>query len=114
MPSGELNLSEYRGMWLFAMFDLPVQSKEDRHQYTVFRKELRKLGFSMMQFSVHARYFPTEEASASYRKRVRAALPPDGQVRLLVITDKQFGKMEVFMGKKRTSAEEKPEQMLLL
>ncbi len=108
-----LELSEYRGVWLFAMFDLPVVSKEDRRRYTQFRTLLLKLGFEMMQYSVYARYFPSEEASQVHKKRIKKGLPPAGQVRLVTITDKQFGKMDVFLGKKAASTEEPPDQLLL-
>ncbi len=108
-----LELSEYRGVWLFAMFDLPVVSKEDRRRYTQFRTLLLKLGFEMMQYSVYARYFPSEEASQVHKKRIKKGLPPAGQVRLVTITDKQFGKMDIFLGKKAASTEEPPDQMML-
>jgi len=113
MPSGQYELSEYRGMWLFALFDLPVVTKEDRRRYTVFRNELIKQGFNMLQFSVYARYCPSEEASEIHRKRVRAALPPAGCVRLLGVTDRQFAKMESYVGKKAAPAEKPPDQMML-
>lgn len=113
MVQGPLELSEYRGVWLFAMFDLPVTTAEARKDYSRFRKILLTEGFTMLQFSVYARYFADEEASRGHRKRVRAALPPHGQVRLLAVTDKQFAKMEVFNGRKRDDAEEPPPQMML-
>ncbi len=108
-----LELSEYRGVWLFTMFDLPVVSDEDRRRYTKFRNELLKEGFSMMQFSVYARYYPDEESSQAHRARIRKAIPPGGHVRLLAVTDRQFGKMEVFYGKKQQPTEEPPPQLLL-
>jgi len=114
MPAGKLELSEYRGMWLFAMFDLPVVAPEDRKRYTQFRNALLKLGFTMQQYSVYARYCASEDACKIMRKRVRSVLPPAGAVRLLAVTDKQFGKMECYYGKKRQPTEEPPEQMLLL
>ena len=107
------NLSEYRGMWLFAMFDLPVDTTESRKQYTQFRNVLLKQGFQMMQFSVYARYCASEESSDVHRKNVRKALPPRGQVRLLAVTDRQYGKMEVFYGKRAAKVEEPPPQLLL-
>lgn len=91
-------VSEYRAVWLFAMFDLPVDDKDARRQYTQFRKALLKHGFSMLQYSVYARYFASEESSGAYRKCVQAVVPPDGQVRLMTVTDRQFGKMDVFLG----------------
>lgn len=100
-------------MWLLAMFDLPVDTPDARRYYAQFRKALLKNGFLMLQYSVYARYFASEEASAAYRQRVRQLLPPEGQVRLLAITDRQFGKMEVFYGKTQQEPEKPLKQMLL-
>ena len=98
---------------MFAMFDLPVDSKEARKRYSRFRKALLAEGFSMLQFSVYARYFPSEELAQPYRKRIRENLPPEGQVRLLQVTERQFGRQEVFWGRKKAATEEGPEQFLL-
>jgi len=114
MVKGPLETSEFRGVWLFAMFDLPVTTDEARKEYARFRKALLTEGFAMLQFSVYARYFGDEEASREHRKRLRAVLPPEGQVRLLTVTDKQFSKMEVFNGRRREETEEPPPQMMLL
>jgi CRISPR-associated protein Cas2 len=107
------NLSKYHAMWLFVIFDLPVTTAQHRRNYTRFRKGLLKEGFSMLQYSVYAQYFPSEEASVAYRRRVRVMLPPAGEVRLVSLTDRQFEKMEVFMAKTRVKTEGPPEQLLL-
>ena len=95
------------------MFDLPVDTKAARRQYTRFRKLLLKQGFAMLQYSVYARYCASEESASAYRARVREALPPEGQVRVLAVTDRQFGKMEVYFGKKRKAVEDPPAQLML-
>lgn len=100
-------------MWLVAMFDLPAESNENRRDYTRFRKALLKDGFMMLQFSVYARYLPSEEAAEAHRRTVRAVIPPLGQVRLIAITDHQFGRMEVFYGRKPKPVEEPPPQIML-
>ena len=110
-PTHPPELSEYRGMWLFVLFDLPVKEPEERKEYALFRKHLLKLGFTRIQYSVYARYFASEEGSEIHRKKVKAALPPDGFVRLLSITDRQFGKMEAFIGKKPAETEVPPAQL---
>jgi len=101
-------------MWLVAMFDLPVEDAKARRDYARFRKKLLAEGFSMLQLSVYARWCPSEEASQAYRARLRRAIPPEGEVRLLTVTERQFGKMEVYLGKTRRRPEKKPEQLLLL
>lgn len=107
------DLSEYRAVWLFAMFDLPVTSKEARKEYARFRKHLLEQGFTMLQFSVYARHCPTEDSSDGIRKVLRKFLPPKGQVRLVAVTDRQFAKMEVFFGEKRLASEDPPSQIML-
>lgn len=105
--------SGYRWMWLFAMFDLPVETKELRRAYAQFRKHLLSEGFSMLQYSVYARHCPSEESGEAVRNRVRLSVPSHGQVRLLTVTDRQFGKMEVLYGKNRAPVEEAPQQFML-
>lgn len=100
-------------MWLVAMFDLPVAEPQDRRNYARFRGALLKDGFMMLQFSVYARYVRSEEAAEAHRKVVRMAVPPEGEVRLIAVTDHQFGKMEVYYGRKRR-APERPQPQLLL
>ena len=96
-----------------AMFDLPVMTPEDRRRYTRFRQALLKDGFIMLQFSVYARYCQSEESSTVHRKRVRQALPEQGNVRLLAVTDKQYAKMDCYIGKKKSTTEEPPDQLVL-
>ena len=67
----------------------------------------------MLQFSVYARYTQSEEAAESHRKIVRSAVPPLGQVRIIALTDHQFGKMEVFYGRRPRKPEEPQDQLLL-
>ena len=108
-----MTLSGYRAMWLVAMFDLPVTTRDARRQYTQFRKALLREGFSMLQYSVYARYCVSEETTQRHRRRLRALLPSDGQVRIMSITDRQFEKMEVYFGKNRAPVENVPPQLLL-
>ncbi|NNN21722.1 MAG: CRISPR-associated endonuclease Cas2 [Acidimicrobiales bacterium] len=100
-------------MWLFAMFDLPVDSAEARKSYTRFRKALIKEGFSMLQYSVYARYCSSEELATAHRSQIRMVVPARGQVRFLNVTDHQFGKMEIHYEKSVLPPENKPSQMLL-
>lgn len=109
-----MTLSAYKGMWLVAMFDLPVDTPRLRKVYTRFRKGLLRDGFTMLQYSVYARYCASDEASQVHRKRVKEGLPEEGEVRVVTLTDHQFGKMEVYIGAKRTKTEQAPLQLELL
>lgn len=98
-------------MWLMVMFDLPVLTKEDRRNYREFHDKLENDGFCRIQFSVYGRPCATEENTEVHLGRVRAALPPDGEVRVLKFTDKQWGRMLVFRQMTRERPEEPPAQL---
>ncbi|MFN3684623.1 MAG: CRISPR-associated endonuclease Cas2 [Fimbriimonadaceae bacterium] len=98
-------------MWLLVMFDLPVQTREDRRLYAGFRNKLLASGFLQLQYSVYGKPCSSEENAMAYRAKVRQWIPPRGHVRMLTLTDKQFGRMEVYVGNRRVKAENQPEQL---
>ena len=100
-------------MWLMVMFDLPVVTVEEKRQYTRFRKYLLREGFLQLQFSVYARFSASRENAQKYYRYIQSAVPPGGRVRLLMVTDKQFGDMVSLYGTKFEAVEKKPEQLLL-
>lgn len=111
MPRQEHVLSGYKSMWLITMFDLPVKTKKDRKIYAIFRKKLIENGFSMIQFSVYVRFCASEELAQKHRKTVKKALPEYGHVRIITLTDRQFEKMENYVGKRLISNENAPKQL---
>lgn len=100
-------------MWALVMFDLPVKTKAQRKRATAFRKALLKRGFDMIQFSVYSRPCPSEENAASHILRVEKLLPPKGQVRILLFTDKQYGRMRCYQGEIPLNPERAPSQLEL-
>lgn len=92
--------SEYRIMWLLVLFDLPTETKKDRHAAANFRKSLVQDGFTMFQFSIYIRHCASIENAEVHRRRVKTFLPEYGNVCIICITDKQFGDIELFYGKK--------------
>ena len=100
-------------MWLMVMFDLPTVTKEEKREYSRFRKYLLGEGFMQLQFSVYAKYCASRENAQKYYNHIKYAVPPGGKVRLLMITDKQFGDMVSLYGKNVEDVEKKPEQLLL-
>ena len=106
-------VSGYRCMWVLTLFDLPVDTKKARREYAIFRKKLLKDGFTRMQFSVYARHCASEENALVHLQRVERSVPPDGEVRLITITDKQFERMKIFFGKIRKQPQPPPPQLEL-
>lgn len=101
----------WRTVWVIAMFDLPVDTPRQRRAYARFRKQLLDDGFSMMQYSVYQRHCASVENSTVHMQRMGAQVPAEGEVRFLVITDKQFEKIVVYVGKKRAPQKPSPSQL---
>jgi len=101
----------WQTMWVLALFDLPVDTPENRKQYVRFRKELLNDGFAMMQFSVYQRHCASWENAQVHIQRMGDEVPPKGEVRFLVITDHQFGKILTFRGKTRAPEPPMPTQL---
>lgn len=106
-------LSAYRVMWLFVMFDLPVGSKKQRREATKFRQFLLDLGFEMSQFSVYLRYCASLEQAESLCRRVQEKLPEYGRVSAVTITDKQYEGIRSYQGRNREPGKKKPDQLTL-
>ena len=92
--------SEYRIMWVLVLFDLPTETKKEKKAYSDFRKNLQRDGFTMFQFSIYVRHCASQENAEVHIKRVKSFLPEHGQIGIMFITDKQFGNIELFYGKK--------------
>jgi len=84
-------LSGYRILWVIALFDLPVTTKAERKRATVFRNHLLDLGFEMVQFSVYMKHCAGKEQADVIERKIILTVPTYGNVKLLQITDKQFG-----------------------
>ena len=93
-----LALRDDKFMRVLLMFDIPVKSKKEQKYATKFRNELIKQGFFMMQFSVYMRICKGIVSAKSAVERVRGILPPLGNVRALIITEKQFDNMQILLG----------------
>lgn len=106
-------LNAYRIMWTLVMYDLPTETKKERKVAARFRKELLIDGFSMFQFSMYVRHSSSSENANVHCKRVKNNLPEHGKIGILQITDKQFGAMELFYGKKPVEKPNIPQQLEL-
>lgn len=100
-------------MWVFVLFDLPTETKKERKDASTFRKQLIEKGFMMFQFSIYMRFCQSLENAEMHKKYVKQILPEKGKIGVFSITDKQFGNMEIFHGKKQESATPPPQQLTL-
>lgn len=90
-------MNKYMRMLVF--FDIPVKTKSQRRTATAFRNFLLKDGYFMVQYSVYARVCNGTDSVAKHRARLNNALPDNGSVRLLIITEKQYESIDVLVGK---------------
>jgi CRISPR-associated protein Cas2 len=82
------------------MFDLPAETGKERKAYRIFRKELIKEGFIMLQYSVYMRTCPSRDYANRLTDRIEKKAPHEGHIRLLMITEKQYEDMKIVIGSK--------------
>ena len=88
----------YRYMRMIIFFDLPVETAQNRRDYSHFRKYLVKNGFMMMQESVYCKLLLNQTAVSSVADGIRRHKPPKGLIQMLTVTEKQFAGMECVLG----------------
>ncbi|XP_061168461.1 CRISPR-associated endoribonuclease Cas2-like [Saccostrea echinata] len=93
-------LNSYKIMWLFVSFDLPVVAVEERRAATQFRHFLLEEGFWMHQYSVYTRHCSSKQVSMQLTRRIRRAVPPQGHVSILEVTDLQYSNIVNIWGRK--------------
>jgi CRISPR-associated protein Cas2 len=106
-------LNKYRILWILVLFDLPTETKVERRIASKFRKTIMQDGFVMFQFSIYLRHCSSRENADVHVNRVKKLLPEKGHIGILTITDKQFGDMEIFYGKKGAEKAPIPQQLEL-
>ena len=105
---------EVRILWLFVLFDLPVGTKVERRAATRFRNFLKDDGYMMLQFSVYARVCRGDDATEKHVARVCKNLPTSGSIRALQVTDKQYARMRLLLGKAEKNEKIGATQLVLL
>lgn len=95
----------YNFVRLILFFDLPMTTEQEKKVYTHFRKYLIKNGYLMMQFSVYCKIFPNREAAVNHITVLRKNIPSDGQIRIMLVTEKQYSKIEIIVGGKSKQEE---------
>jgi CRISPR-associated protein Cas2 len=101
-------------MRVIVFFDLPVETTENRRDYSRFRKKLIKNGFIMLQESVYCRMALNQNVALSVSSTVRKEKPPKGLVQILTITERQFAKMEFVTGEFNSDVISDDKRILIL
>ena len=101
-------------MRVIVFFDLPVQTAAQRQNYARFRKHLTRSGFLMMQESVYCKLALNMSAAGAVMESVRQNKPPEGMVQMLVITEKQYARMEFVVGESHSEIIDSDERTIYL
>lgn len=109
----ENRLNAYHIMWLFVLFDLPTNTKKERKAAARFRNDLLNDGFTMVQYSVYSRHCASRQSMQVHIDRIEKNLPEYGNVNIMFITDKQYGQIISFFGKKSEPLPPGPRQLEL-
>lgn len=100
-------------MWVIVMYDLPMNTRLERKIYARFRKQMLVDGFELFQFSMYIRHCSSRENAVVHIERVKSILPTKGEIAIFLVTDKQFGSIELFSGKLKKKGRELPRQLEL-
>ncbi|MDX3976380.1 CRISPR-associated endonuclease Cas2 [Shinella sp.] len=111
--SGPRHLSGYRIMWMLVTFDLPVETKKQRHAATKFRQHLLDIGFEMSQLSNNLRFCNGKEQFETYVRQIERVLPEWGDIYIFPFTDKQYENIIRFSDQARKKQRKNPDQLAL-
>lgn len=101
-------------MRIFVFFDLPMDTLEEKREYWKFRKALIKNGFIMMQESVYCKLMTTPSVENSVKNMIQMNKPSKGVVQTLVVTEKQFVKMEYVVGENKSDIIDNEDRVIIL
>lgn len=101
-------------MRVLVFFDLPLTTTAERRAYTAFRKYLLRDGFIMLQESVYCKLALNATAANVVMESVRRNKPEKGLIHMLMITEKQFSRMEIVLGEFHTEVVNSDERLVIL
>jgi len=105
----------YRFMRVIVFFDMPTTTAQDKREYHHFHKFLIKSGFMMMQYSVYSKLVLNTTMANILCKNIRKEVPKnDSIIQLLMITEKQYSRMEFLVGEKRSSILDDDRRLVIL
>ena len=104
----------YRYMRMLLMFDMPVETSDERKSYRKFRKFLINEGFIMHQYSVYSKILLNGSANQAMITRLKQNNPKKGIITLLTVTEKQFSRMVYLNGDRDTSIRNTDSRLIIL
>lgn len=101
-------------MRLVIFFDLPIETAAQQREYRAFRKFLLRSGFVMMQESVYSKIVLNATAAAAAQENVRKHKTNGGLIQMLLVTERQFERMEIVVGEVQTTVIDSDEKLVIL
>ncbi len=101
-------------MRLILFFDLPVETSVNRRDYRNFVKDIKKLGFYMIQESVYVKLGIDLRSVQSSIEKIKRILPHKGNISVLTITEKQFTDIDILLGEMKTDVVDSDERIVEL
>lgn len=96
------------------MFDLPVETSEQRKAYRHFRKALLNEGFLMIQYSIYVRVCVSKQSAQFVENRISMFTPPNGVIQTLMVTEQQYNRMHFLVGQFKEDIRNSSERTLIL
>lgn len=96
--------SNYKQMKLLLFYDLPSNTAKARSNYSKFRSNLFKLGYIQIQESIYLKHCFNHYCVKKNIMKIHE-IAPDGDIRILPITNKQYEE-ELFIIKGKKSFQE--------
>ena len=101
-------------MRVMVLFDLPVETADQRRAYRRFRRGLVRHGFMMFQESVYVKLALNPTAQKTIMDNVRRMCPKQGLVNMMCLTEKQFQRIECIIGQNRSNLITTTERLVIL
>lgn len=101
-------------MRILVMFDMPAITSQDKKEYRLFRKYLLSQGYLMMQQSIYVKLVLNQANAALAMKGLMRHKPNTGLVQVLMITEKQFSRIELLVGSVTSEVVDTTERMIIL
>lgn len=93
-------INYYKQMRIILIYDLPMINQEDQREYNKFHKNIVKLGFYMIQYSVYTKVLQNETVYKQMKTKLDRLIPSQGNIIMMKVTEKQFQDMIYLKGEK--------------
>lgn len=88
-------------MRIMIIFDLPTIESFEKREYRLFRKELIKSGYMMIQFSVYLKSFNHQINLKEEILKISKHIPKSGNIRAISLTEHQWSNAIFMCGEKQ-------------